>query len=72
MKAKYKIDEEVFYKKPIGTNQYIIRKGVIRYLKVTFPYNVEYQVYSLDGCATFTLSESEIYESQKEVLKSIQ
>lgn len=76
MKTYFKIGDKVYYKRLVNSSaplQYIIRKGIIRQIQVgVVPSIPSYQVDSPDVGITFVLPEYEVYETQKEVLKSIQ
>ena len=74
VKAKYKIGDKVYHKRLLlwEKDSCIVREGVIRSIRVTqSPISkiIEYEVVSTYTC--FILTESEIYDTQKEVLASI-
>ena len=74
MKSKYKIGDKVYHKRllPWEKDSYIVREGSIKSIRVVKPYfskTIEYEVVSPYTC--FILTESEIYDTQKEVLASI-
>ena len=74
VKAKYKIGDKVYHKRllPWESDSYIVREGHIKSIRLIKPYTsktIEYEVVGPYTC--FILTESEIYDTQKEVLASI-
>ena len=77
MKAKYKIHEDVYYKRFLETtgnvaNEYIVRKGTVLDIRLQSSRCIpRYTVATLGTGVSFVLLEDEVYATQEEVLRSI-